>query len=153
MIDVAEYASCKSGIKKILDDAGYIDVLVNNAGITRDATLKTMTLEKWRIVADTNLDELFNMAKQVLDTRLAQEWGRIINISSVSGQQGAFGQTNHAATKAGIHGFTKALALEVARKGIAVNTVSPGYLRTRMSMNVPREIMEKKFFPISRWVV
>ncbi len=147
MIDVAEYASCESGIKKILNDIGHIDVLVNNAGIARDAMLKSMTPDKWRIVARTNLDSLFNMTKQVLDAMLTQEWGRIINISSVNGQKGAFGQTNYAAAKAGVHGFTKALALEVARKGITVNTVSPGYLRTKMTMNVPREIMEKKILP------
>lgn len=147
MIDIAEYASCEAGVSKILNEVGHIDVLVNNAGITRDATLKTMTREKWRAVIETNLNGLFNVTKQVLTPMWEQEWGRIINISSVNGQKGAFGQTNYAAAKAGVHGFTKALALEVARKGITVNTVSPGYLRTKMTMNVPREIMEKKILP------
>ena len=132
---------------KIVGDTGRIDVLVNNAGITRDATLKKMTKEDWRAVRETNLDSVFNVTKQVLHGMLENRWGRIINISSVNGQKGAFGQANYAAAKAGVHGFTKALALEVASKGITVNTVSPGYLRTKMVTKVPKEILETKILP------
>jgi len=146
-IDVANYASCEAGVKNILRDFGRIDILINNAGITRDATLKKMTQENWQTVMRTNLDSVFNMTKQVLDGMLECQWGRIINISSVNGQKGAFGQTNYAAAKSAIHGFTKALALEVARKGITVNTVSPGYLRTKMVSNMPQEILETKILP------
>jgi acetoacetyl-CoA reductase len=147
MIDVADFSSCEAGIKKILNDIGRIDMLVNNAGITRDATLKKMTLEDWQAVMRTNLDSVFNMTKQVLHGMLESQWGRIINISSVNGQKGAFGQANYAAAKAGVHGFTKALALEVANKGITVNTVSPGYLRTKMVMKVPQEVLNTKVLP------
>jgi acetoacetyl-CoA reductase len=147
MIDVADFASCESGVKSILEQEGRIDVLVNNAGITRDASLKKMDLETWRDVLHTNLDSVFSMTKAVLDGMLERQWGRIINISSVNGQKGAFGQTNYSAAKAGVHGFTKALALEVARKGITVNTVSPGYLRTQMVMKVPADILETKILP------
>jgi acetoacetyl-CoA reductase len=132
---------------KLLSELGRIDVLVNNAGITRDSSLRNMTREHWDEVMRTNLDSLFNMSKQVLEPMLAQKWGRIINISSVNGQKGAFGQTNYSAAKAGVHGFTKALALEVARHGITVNTVSPGYLATAMVMKVPANIMETKILP------
>ncbi|HJW57338.1 MAG TPA: acetoacetyl-CoA reductase [Burkholderiaceae bacterium] len=147
MIDVSDFASCQAGVRKIISDLGRIDVLVNNAGITQDATLKKMTLENWQTVMHTNLDSMFNMTRQVLDGMLECQWGRIINISSVNGQKGAFGQANYAAAKAGMHGFTKALALEVARKGITVNTVSPGYLRTKMVMKVPQDILENKILP------
>ncbi|MDB5840365.1 MAG: phbB [Herminiimonas sp.] len=146
-VDVAEYASCEAGVRMMLDDMGHIDVLVNNAGITRDSTLRKMSAENWRIVLRTNLDSLFNMTQPVLDNMVRSEWGRIINISSVNAQKGAAGQTNYAATKAGIHGFTKALALELARKGITVNTISPGYLRTRMVMKVPPDILNNKIIP------
>lgn len=146
-VDVADYASCVAGVGKMLADAGRIDVLVNNAGITRDASLKKMQPEDWQLVLRTNLDSVFNMSKQVLDGMLERQWGRIINISSVNGQKGAFGQTNYAAAKAGLHGFTKSLALEVASKGITVNTVSPGYLRTQMVMKMPAEILETKILP------
>lgn len=131
----------------MLSDAGRIDVLINNAGITRDASLKKMQPEDWQLVLRTNLDSVFNMSKQVLDGMLERKWGRIINISSVNGQKGSFGQTNYAAAKAGLHGFTKSLALEVANKGITVNTVSPGYLRTQMVMKVPAEVLETKILP------
>ena len=147
MIDVADFRSCETGVRKIIDDVGRIDVLVNNAGITRDTTLKRMSLEDWQAVIHTNLDSVFNMTRQVIDSMVECGWGRIINISSVNGQKGAFGQSNYAAAKAGVHGFTKALALEVARKGVTVNTVSPGYLRTKMVMQVPQEVMEKKILP------
>lgn len=147
MINVSDYASCEAGIMKVVGDFGRIDVLVNNAGITRDTTLKKMTKEDWRAVIETNLDSVFNMTKPVLHGMLESQWGRIINISSVNGQKGAFGQANYAAAKAGVHGFTKALALEVASKGITVNTVSPGYLRTKMVTKVPKEILETKILP------
>ena len=146
-VDVSDFSSCESGVKKIVGDHGRVDILVNNAGITRDATLKKMTLEDWQAVMKTNLDSVFNMTKPVLHGMLESQWGRIINISSVNGQKGAFGQANYSAAKAGVHGFTKALALEVANKGITVNTVSPGYLRTKMVMKVPKEILETKIIP------
>jgi acetoacetyl-CoA reductase len=147
MIDVTDYASCEGAIMNIIGDTGRIDILVNNAGITRDATLKKMSAEDWLAVRKTNLDSIFNMTKPVLHGMLESQWGRIINISSVNGQKGAFGQANYAAAKAGVHGFTKALALEVASKGITVNTVSPGYLRTKMVTKVPKEILETKIIP------
>jgi len=146
-IDVADDASCDAGVRKIVGDAGHIDILVNNAGITRDATLRKMTLDDWQMVLKTNLDSVFNMTRPLLHGMLESKWGRIINISSVNGQKGAFGQVNYAAAKAGVHGFTKALALEVASKGITVNTVSPGYLRTKMVMKVPKDILETKIIP------
>lgn len=145
--DVADFTSCQNTVMKILGDAGRIDILVNNAGITRDATLRNMALEDWQEVRKTNLDSIFNMSKQVLHGMLESQWGRIINISSVNGQKGAFGQANYSAAKAAVHGFTKSLALEVASKGITVNTISPGYLRTKMVMKVPAEILEKKIIP------
>jgi acetoacetyl-CoA reductase len=147
MIDVADYGSCEKGVMQIVADAGRIDVLVNNAGVTRDATLKKMTLEDWQTVMRTNLDSVFNMTKNVLHGMLESQWGRIVNISSVNGQKGAFGQANYAAAKSGVHGFTKSLALEVAAKGITVNTVSPGYLRTKMVTKVPQQILEQKILP------
>jgi acetoacetyl-CoA reductase len=146
-IDVAEYESCATGVKQILDEVGPIDVLVNNAGITRDVSLRKMTVDDWQAVVHTNLDSVFNMTKQVVDGMVDRQWGRIINISSVNGQKGAFGQTNYSAAKAGIHGFTKSLALEVAKKGVTVNTVSPGYLRTQMVLKVPEEILKAKILP------
>jgi acetoacetyl-CoA reductase len=146
-VDVAQYDSCMTAVRKIVSDLGRIDILVNNAGITRDATFKKMSVENWHAVMQTNLDSVFNMTRQVLDGMLECQWGRIINISSVNGQKGAFGQANYAAAKAGVHGFTKALALEVARKGITVNTVSPGYLRTKMVTKVPQDILESKILP------
>ena len=147
LVDVADFKSCESGVGKIISDLGRIDVLVNNAGITRDGTLRRMSLDAWQAVTHTNLDSVFNMTRQVIDGMLECGWGRIINISSVNGQKGAFGQANYAAAKAGVHGFTKALALEVARKGVTVNTVSPGYLRTKMVMAVPADVMENKILP------
>jgi len=147
LIDVADHASCINGVRKIISDLGRIDVLVNNAGITRDTTLRKMSLADWQSVTRTNLDSVFNMTKQVLDGMLECRWGRIVNISSVNGQKGAFGQANYAAAKAGLHGFTKAVALEMASKGITVNTVSPGYLRTKMVAKIPLEFLELKILP------
>jgi acetoacetyl-CoA reductase len=120
---------------------------VNNAGITRDMTFKKMTKADWDAVIHTNLDSTFNMTKQVMDGMSERGWGRVINISSVNGQKGAFGQTNYAAAKAGMHGFTKALALEVAKKGVTVNTISPGYIGTKMVMAIPQEVLDSKILP------
>ena len=146
-IDVADYASCEAGVRSIMRDYGSIDILINNAGITRDTSLRKMTPDDWQKVMHTNLDSVFNMSRQVVPAMLEKAWGRIVSISSVNGQKGAFGQANYAAAKAGIHGFTKALALEVASKGVTVNTVSPGYLRTKMVMAVAPDILESKVLP------
>ncbi|MFK3738782.1 acetoacetyl-CoA reductase [Massilia sp. TN1-12] len=146
-VDVTDYGDCEWMVQKLLADMGRLDVLVNNAGITRDRSLRKMSREDWQGVLNTNLDSVFNMTKQAIEPMMAQRWGRVINISSVNGQQGAFGQANYSAAKAGMHGFTKALALEMARHGITVNTVSPGYLRTRMVEAVPVEVMRDKILP------
>jgi acetoacetyl-CoA reductase len=146
-VDVTDYGDCEWMMQKLLAEHGRIDVLVNNAGITRDRSLRKMGKEDWQAVLRTNLDSVFNMSKQAIEPMMAQRWGRIINISSVNGQQGAFGQVNYAAAKAGMHGFTKALALEMARHGVTVNTISPGYLRTRMVEAVPAEVMRDKILP------
>jgi acetoacetyl-CoA reductase len=128
-------------------DVGAVDVLVNNAGITRDMTFKKMDKTNWDAVIRTNLDSCFNMTKQVCDGMVDRGWGRIINIASVNGQKGAFGQTNYSAAKAGMHGFTKALALEIAKKGVTVNTISPGYIGTKMVMAIPQEVLDSKIVP------
>jgi acetoacetyl-CoA reductase len=146
-VDVANYADTEWMMQKLLAEMGRLDLLVNNAGITRDRSLRRMTYEDWSSVMHTNLDSVFNLTKQALEPMSTQRWGRIINISSVNAQQGAFGQANYAAAKAGMHGFTKALALEVARLGITVNTVSPGYLNTKMVAQVPEEILVSKILP------
>jgi acetoacetyl-CoA reductase len=146
-VDVAELADTEWMMQRLLADLGRLDVLVNNAGITRDRSLARMTEQEWRSVLHANLDSVFNMCKQAVEPMMAQGWGRIINISSVNAQQGAFGQANYAAAKAGMHGFTKAAALELARHGITVNTVSPGYLRTKMVAQVPADIMENRILP------
>jgi len=146
-VDVTDYGDCEWMMQRLLSELGRLDVLVNNAGITRDRSLRKMGNEDWQAVLRTNLDSVFNMSKQAIDPMLAQRWGRIINISSVNGQQGAFGQANYSAAKAGMHGFTKALALEMARHGVTVNTVSPGYLRTRMVEAVPGDVMRDKILP------
>ncbi len=145
--DVADFDSCKSCVETITKDCGPVDVLVNNAGIARDMTFRKMTKADWDAVIRTNLDSVFNMTKQVMDGMVERHWGRVINISSVNGQKGAFGQTNDAAAKAGMHGFTKALALEVAKKGVTVNTVSPGYIGTRMLSAIPQDVLENKILP------
>ena len=145
--DVANWESCVKCVQEISDAVGPVDVLVNNAGITRDVTFRKMDRVNWDVVMRTDLDSCFNMTKQVCDGMLERGWGRIINISSVNGQKGAFGQTNYSAAKAGMHGFTKALALEVARKGITVNTISPGYIGTQMVMAIPSDVLENKIIP------
>jgi len=146
-VDVTDYGDCEWMMQKLLAEMGRLDVLVNNAGITRDRSLRKMSHEDWLAVLRANLDSVFNMSKQAIEPMMAQRWGRIINISSVNGQQGAFGQTNYSAAKAGMHGFTKALALEMARHGVTVNTVSPGYLRTKMVEAVPSDVMNDKILP------
>ena len=145
--DVSDFDSAQACVTKIEQEVGPVDVLVNNAGITRDMTFKKMDKVSWDAVMGTNLDSVFNMTKPVCDGMVERGWGRIINISSVNGQKGAFGQTNYSAAKAGMHGFTKALALEVARKGVTVNTISPGYIGTKMVMEIPSEVLESKIIP------
>ena len=146
-VDVVDYESCARQCALVQREVGPIDILVNNAGITRDMTFKKMTKPDWDAVMHTNLDSCFNMTKQVMDGMVDRAWGRVINVSSVNGQKGAFGQTNYSAAKAGIHGFTKALALEVARKGVTVNTISPGYIGTKMVTAIPKEILDSKILP------
>jgi acetoacetyl-CoA reductase len=146
-VDVVDYDSCAKQCGIIQSEIGAIDILVNNAGITRDMTFKKMSKADWDAVMRTNLDSCFNMTKQVMDGMVDRGWGRVINVSSVNGQKGAFGQTNYSAAKAGIHGFSKALALEVARKGVTVNTISPGYIGTKMVTAIPKEILDSKILP------
>ncbi len=138
--DVSNFDSCAAMMAKIKADVGSVDILVNNAGITKDGTFKKMPLENWMAVLNINLNSVFNVTRQVIDDMLAGGWGRIINISSINGQKGQFGQTNYSAAKAGMHGFTKALAQETASKGVTVNTISPGYIGTEMVMAVQEEI-------------
>lgn len=138
--DISNYKSALQMFKQINDEIGVVDVLINNAGITRDAALHKMTPEQWYEVINTNLNSVFICSRLVIEGMIAKGWGRIINISSVNGQKGQFGQTNYAATKAGMYGFSKALALEVAKKGITVNSVSPGYVGTEMVMAIREEI-------------
>jgi acetoacetyl-CoA reductase len=138
--DVADFESAAGLVRDIESRTGPIDVLINCAGITRDKTLRKMELEHWRAVLSTNLDSAFNVTKHVVDGMTERGWGRIVNISSINGQKGQFGQTNYSAAKAGLHGFTMALAQEVARKGVTVNTVSPGYVATPMAMAIAEDI-------------
>jgi len=147
-VDVSDFDSCQKAAARIQAEVGPIDVLVNNAGITRDMTFKRMGKVDWDAVLRTNLDSVFNMTKPVCDGMVDRGWGRIINISSINGQKGAFGQTNYSAAKAGMHGFSKALALEVARKGVTVNTISPGYIGTKMVLAVPKEVLDSKIIPL-----
>ena len=146
-VDVADYDSCQRCAAKIQAEVGPVAILVNNAGVTRDMTLKKLDKVNWDAVIRTDLDSVFNMSKPLCEDMVARGWGRIINISSVNGSKGAIGQTNYAAAKADMHGFTKSLALEVARKGVTVNTISPGYLATRMVTAIPQEILETKILP------
>ena len=145
--DVADWESAAACVKKVSDEVGAVDVLVNNAGITRDMTFKKMGKVDWDAVLRTNLDSVFNMTKPVCDGMVERSWGRIINISSINGAKGAFGQTNYSAAKSGMYGFTKALALEVARKGVTVNTISPGYIGTKMVLAIPKEVLDTKVIP------
>jgi acetoacetyl-CoA reductase len=146
-VDVSSYESCQKALAKVAAENGPIDVLVNNAGITRDMTFRKMDKTSWDEVMKTNLDSVFNMTKPVIDGMAERGWGRVINVSSVNGQKGAFGQTNYSAAKAGMHGFTKALALEYARKGVTVNTISPGYIGTKMVLAIPKDILDSKIVP------
>ncbi len=145
--DVTDFDSAKACVETVTREVGPVDVLVNNAGITRDMTFKKMTKADWDAVMNTNLDSVFNMTKQVMDGMIERKWGRVVNVSSVNGQKGAFGQTNYSAAKAGMHGFTKALALEVAKQGVTVNTISPGYIGTKMVTAIPQEILDSKILP------
>jgi len=145
--DIADYDACACGVKIVEASLGPVEILVNNAGIARDATLHKMTRAQWDAVVRTNLDGLFDMCRQVIEGMRARQFGRIINISSINGQKGQFGQTNYAAAKAGDLGFTRALALETARLGITVNAICPGYIHTEMLDAVPQDVMEKNILP------
>ncbi len=138
--DVSDYESCGKMIEKITTEIGPVEIVVNNAGITRDGAFRKMSYENWKAVISTNLDSVFNCTRHLINSMIENGWGRVINISSVNGQRGQFGQANYSAAKAGIHGFTKTLAMEVANKGITVNTISPGYIGTDMVMAVKEEV-------------
>jgi acetoacetyl-CoA reductase len=151
--DVSSFEACASGVKKVEAEVGPIDVLVNNAGITKDTGFNKMTPEQWNSVISANLGSLFNMTRQVIEGMRSRKFGRIINISSINGQKGQFGQVNYSASKAGDIGFTKALALETARAGITVNAICPGYINTEMVQAVPTDVLEKNilpFIPVNR---
>jgi acetoacetyl-CoA reductase len=141
--DVSEFASCQAMVREVEERFGPIEILVNCAGITRDKTLRRMAPENWKAVINTNLDSVFNVTRNVVDGMIERGFGRVVNISSVNGQKGQFGQTNYSAAKAGVHGFTMALAQEVAAKGVTVNTISPGYVATRMTAAMPEEIQDQ----------
>jgi acetoacetyl-CoA reductase len=141
--DVADHDACMAGVKAVVAEFGPVDVVVNNAGITRDATMRKMQRDGWDKVLDTNLGGCFNMCKAVWDSMLERGFGRIVNIGSINGQAGQYGQVNYAAAKSGIHGFTKALAQEGASKGITVNAIAPGYIDTEMVAAVPANVLEK----------
>ncbi|MEO7276777.1 MAG: acetoacetyl-CoA reductase [Sphingomicrobium sp.] len=141
--DVSDFEACQEGVRRIEGELGPVDVLVNNAGITRDTTMKRMDQLKWQDVIDTNLGGCFNMAKAVFEGMLERGYGRIVNIGSINGQAGQYGQVNYAAAKSGIHGFTKALAQEGARAGVTVNAIAPGYIDTDMVAAVPPEVLGK----------
>ncbi len=142
-VDVADFDSCADLVRAVEEGMGPVDIVVNNAGITRDAVLKKMGKDSWDAVLRTNLDSVFNMTRQVFEPMCERGWGRIVNISSLNGQKGQFGQANYSAAKAGIHGFTMAVAQEGARKGVTVNTISPGYIGTDMVMAIPEEVRGK----------
>ncbi len=141
--DVADHEACLAGCAKVEADLGPIDVVVNNAGITRDGTLLRMSHDAWKAVIDTNLGGCFNMAKATFPGMMERGWGRIVNIGSINGQAGQYGQVNYAAAKSGIHGFTKALAQEGAKKGVTVNAIAPGYIDTDMVAAVPADVLAK----------
>ena len=145
--DVSNTEACAAGLKQVEADLGPIEVLINNAGITRDSAFHRMTAEQWHAVINTNLNSLFNMTRPVIEGMRARKFGRIINISSINGQKGQFGQTNYSAAKAGDLGFTKALAQESAKLGVTVNAICPGYIATEMVMAVPQEVREKSILP------
>jgi acetoacetyl-CoA reductase len=146
-LDVADFDACQQTAARVLADLGRIDVLVNNAGITCDRSFAKMTKDDWDSVLRINLDALFNVTKPFVPGMIERGFGRVVNIGSVNGSRGAYGQANYSAAKAGLHGFTKALALEVAKKGVTVNTVSPGYLATQMVEAVPADVMQQRILP------
>lgn len=141
--DVADFEACEAGIRRVEQELGAIEILINNAGITRDAPLHKMTLRQWQEVIATDLGSCFNTCRVVIEGMRERGFGRIVNITSINGQKGQFGQTNYAAAKAGMIGFTKALALETASKGITVNAVAPGYTATEMVAAVPAKVLER----------
>lgn len=145
--DVSSFEACADGVRKVEDELGPVEVLVNNAGITMDGAFHKMTPEAWNKVINVNLGSLFNMTRQVIEGMRARKFGRVINISSINGQKGQFGQVNYSAAKAGDIGFTKALALENAKLGITVNVICPGYINTEMVQAVPKEVLEKNILP------
>jgi acetoacetyl-CoA reductase len=145
--DVGDYAACQDGVTRITRDLGPIDVLVNNAGITRDAMLHRMTKDNWDAVIHTNLDSVFNMTRLVIEGMRSRSFGRIINISSINGRKGQMGQANYSAAKAGLLGFTKAVAQEAASRGITCNVIAPGYIATEMVRAVPKEVLDTKILP------
>jgi acetoacetyl-CoA reductase len=146
--DVSSFDACATGVKQVEAEVGPVDVLVNNAGITRDSQLHRMKPEQWSEVINTNLGSLFNMSRQVIEGMRERKFGRIINISSINGQKGQFGQTNYSASKAGEIGFTKALAQESARAGITVNAICPGYIATDMVKAMSQEVLQEKVLPL-----
>ena len=141
--DVGSYDTCQNGVAEVVRELGPVEVLINNAGITRDGTMHKMTHEQWQSVIDTNLGSCFNMCRAVIDSMRQRGFGRVVNIGSINGQMGQYGQVNYAAAKSGIHGFTKALAQEGAGKGITVNAIAPGYVDTDMVRAVPPQVLEK----------
>ena len=141
--DVSDFEACEDGVGRIAKDLGPVGILVNNAGITRDGTMHRMSFDRWNAVLQTNLSSCFNMSRCVIDAMRERGFGRIVNIGSVNGQAGQYGQVNYAAAKSGIHGFTKALAQEGAAKGITVNAIAPGYIDTDMVRAVPEKVLEK----------
>ncbi len=141
-VDVADYNACKTLLEEVENELGPVDILVNNAGITRDAPLKKMQPEQWKAVIQTNLNSMFNMCQPIFEAMCNRGWGRIVNISSLNGEKGQFGQANYSAAKAGIYGFSKAIAQEGARKGVTVNSVSPGYIDTPMVRQVPEKVLD-----------
>jgi acetoacetyl-CoA reductase len=145
--DVGDFDACQQGVTRITRDLGPIDILVNNAGITRDAVLHRMSKDNWDAVIRTNLDSVFNMTRLVIEGMRARSYGRIINISSINGRKGQLGQANYSAAKAGLLGFSKAVAQEAAAKGITVNVIAPGYIATEMVQAVPKEVLETKILP------
>jgi acetoacetyl-CoA reductase len=145
--DVSDYAACEKGVAAVAREVGPVDVLVNNAGITRDGMLHRMSKENWEAVMHTNLDSVFNMTRLVIDGMRTRKFGRIINISSINGRKGQMGQANYSAAKAGLLGFTKAVAQEGAARGITVNVIAPGYIATEMVLAVPKDVLEKNILP------
>ena len=141
--DVGDFDATQAGCQQVADELGPVDIVVNNAGITRDGTLLKMTYQAWKEVIDTNLGGCFNMAKATFPGMRERKWGRIVNIGSINGQAGQYGQVNYAAAKSGIHGFTKALAQEGAKFGVTVNAIAPGYIDTDMVAAVPADVLEK----------